>query len=53
MRNCRVAEIVERGDHHIVIGEVTDVHLAAPIDGRPNDAVLHMRDLGDTVFYGG
>lgn len=50
---CRVAEIVERGDHHIVIGEVVDAHLAATIDGRPDDAGLHMRELGDNVFYGG
>ena len=47
-----VAEIVERGDHHIVVGEAVDVH-AGPIEGRPDDAVLHMRELGDNVFYGG
>lgn len=49
----KVAEIVERGDHHIVVGEAVDVHAAAAIDGRPDDAILHMRDLGDNVFYGG
>ena len=48
-----VAEIVERGDHHIVVGEAVDVHAAAAIDGRPDDAILHMRELGDKVFYGG
>jgi flavin reductase (DIM6/NTAB) family NADH-FMN oxidoreductase RutF len=50
---CRVAEIVARGDHHIVIGEVVDAHLSAKPDGRADDASLHMRDLGDNVFYGG
>ena len=50
---CRLTEIVERGDHHIVVGEVVDAHLTAPIDGRPDDAGLHMRELGDNVFYGG
>jgi flavin reductase (DIM6/NTAB) family NADH-FMN oxidoreductase RutF len=50
---CRVAEIVARGDHHIVIGEVVDAHLAGSIAGRPDEAVLHMKDLGDKVFYGG
>ena len=50
---CKVAEIVERGDHHIVIGEVVDVHVATAPEGRPDDAILHMRDLGDNVFYGG
>ena len=48
-----VAEIVARGDHHIVIGEAVDAHTDAPIEGRPNDAVLHMRELGDNVFYNG
>ena len=50
---CRVAEIVERGDHHVVIGEVVEAAVAQPPDGRADDAILHMRDLGDNVFYGG
>ncbi|MDX1483263.1 MAG: flavin reductase family protein [Alphaproteobacteria bacterium] len=50
---CKVAEIVERGDHHIVIGEVVDAEVATPPEGRADDAILHMRDLGDNVFYGG
>jgi len=29
------------------------VHAEAAIDGRPDDAILHMRELGDNVFYGG
>lgn len=48
-----VREIVEQGDHHVFVAEVTDVVLQQPIDGRPDDAVLAMRDLGDKVFYGG
>lgn len=50
---CKLVEVVERGDHHIVIGEVTQAHLNKPIDGRPDDAILAMRDLGEKVFYGG
>jgi flavin reductase (DIM6/NTAB) family NADH-FMN oxidoreductase RutF len=50
---CKVVEIVERGDHHIVVAEVTDAHLKAPIEGRPDEAVLEMKDLGAKVFYGG
>jgi flavin reductase (DIM6/NTAB) family NADH-FMN oxidoreductase RutF len=50
---CTVKTIVEEGDHHIVVGEVTEAHLAKPIDGRPDAAILEMKDLGDTVFYGG
>jgi flavin reductase (DIM6/NTAB) family NADH-FMN oxidoreductase RutF len=50
---CTVKTIVEEGDHHIVIGEVIEAHLPKPIEGRPDTAILEMKDLGDTVFYGG
>jgi flavin reductase (DIM6/NTAB) family NADH-FMN oxidoreductase RutF len=50
---CRVTSIVEQGDHHIVVGEVTEAHLHHSPAGRPDAAILEMRDLGETVFYGG
>lgn len=50
---CRVAHVVELGDHHTIIAEVTAVHIHTHPEGRPDDAVLAMRDLGDKVFYGG
>ncbi len=50
---CRVAEIVERGDHHIVIGEVIGAQVAKEPEGRPDAAILEMKDLGEKVFYGG
>jgi flavin reductase (DIM6/NTAB) family NADH-FMN oxidoreductase RutF len=50
---CRVVSIVEQGDHHIVVGEVIDAHLSKPPTGRPDSAILEMKDLGDSVFYGG
>jgi flavin reductase (DIM6/NTAB) family NADH-FMN oxidoreductase RutF len=50
---CRVKTIVEEGDHHIVVGEVIAAHLPKPIEGRPDAAILEMKDLGDSVFYGG
>lgn len=49
----KVVEVVARGDHHIVIGEAVDVHLANPIEGRADEASLHMNELGENVFYGG
>lgn len=49
----KVAEVVARGDHHVVIGEAVDVHVSSPIEGRPDEAGLHMNELGDNVFYGG
>jgi flavin reductase (DIM6/NTAB) family NADH-FMN oxidoreductase RutF len=50
---CRVTTIVEQGDHHIVVGEVIEAHLPKPFTGRPDAAILEMKELGDTVFYGG
>jgi flavin reductase (DIM6/NTAB) family NADH-FMN oxidoreductase RutF len=50
---CKVTGIVEQGDHHIVVGEVVEAHLPKPVTGRPDAAILEMKDLGDNVFYGG
>ncbi len=50
---CMVVEIVERGDHHIVIGEVIGAQINTAPEGRPDIAILEMKDLGDNVFYGG
>ncbi len=50
---CRVAEVVERGDHHIVVAEVTDANVATAPEGRADAAILWMKDMGDNVFYGG
>ena len=50
---CKVAEIVARGDHHIVVGEVVAANVAQAPGGRPDDAILWMKELGDNVFYGG
>jgi len=50
---CRVVETVAQGDHHIVVGEVVGARVNKPPSGRPDDAALAMRDLGEKVFYGG
>ena len=50
---CKVTSIVEQGDHHIVVAEVIEAHLPKPLQGRPDAAILEMKDLGDNVFYGG
>jgi flavin reductase (DIM6/NTAB) family NADH-FMN oxidoreductase RutF len=50
---CKVTSIVEQGDHHIVVGEVVEAHLPKPFTGRPDAAILEMKELGDNVFYGG
>ena len=50
---CEMRAILEAGDHHPVIAEVIDVHVRLPQDGRPDEMVLHMREMGATRFYGG
>ena len=50
---CSVSQIIEHGDHHIVIGEVTGADVAVELENRPDEAILEMKELGDTVFYGG
>ena len=50
---CRLAEVVERGDHHLFIGEVVAAHVETEPSGRPDEVILEMKDLGDNVFYGG
>ena len=50
---CKVTAIVEQGDHHVVVAEVTEAHLTKPPAGRPDAAILEMKDLGENVFYGG
>ncbi|MBV1838769.1 flavin reductase family protein [Acetobacter estunensis] len=49
----KVREVVELGDHHTFVAEVTGVHLNKTITGRPDEVVLEMKDLGEKVFYGG
>jgi flavin reductase (DIM6/NTAB) family NADH-FMN oxidoreductase RutF len=50
---CKVVEIVEQGDHHIVVGEVIGAGVAKAPEGRADEAILWMKDLGEKVFYGG
>ena len=50
---CTLVDSVERGDHSVFVGEVTAARVTRAPEGRPDDAVLLMKDLGDKVFYGG
>ena len=50
---CNLVDTVERGDHSIFVGEVVDAGLSNPIEGRPDDTTLALRDLGEKTFYGG
>ena len=48
-----VRAVLEFGDHHPVIGEVIQAHVRLPEQERPDEMVLHLRELGETIFYGG
>jgi flavin reductase (DIM6/NTAB) family NADH-FMN oxidoreductase RutF len=50
---CRVLAVLEFGDHHTIVAEVGEAHVRLPPLDRPDDMILHMRDLGETIFYGG
>jgi len=50
---CTMVQIVEHGDHHVVIAEVTAVSVPTELAGRADANVLEMKDLGEKVFYGG
>ena len=50
---CVVKEVLELGDHSVVVGEVTEAHLMKAPEGRADAAILEMKDLGDNVYYGG
>ncbi|HEY6365200.1 MAG TPA: flavin reductase family protein [Candidatus Binatia bacterium] len=50
---CKLVDTMEKGDHSIFVGEVQDAGVKAQPGGRPDDATLTLKDLGDKVFYGG
>ncbi|HZR81124.1 MAG TPA: flavin reductase family protein [Candidatus Binatia bacterium] len=50
---CQVVDLLAGGDHAIVVGEVVNAEVARAIDGRPDDATLTLKDLGEKTFYGG
>ena len=50
---CSLVDAVERGDHSIFVGEVTDAGVFRPIPGRADQETLLLGDLGTNVFYGG
>ncbi len=50
---CKLVEVVEQDDHHIVGGEEVAAAVRKSPEGRPDEAILEMKELGDNVFYGG
>ena len=50
---CKIVEVVEQSDHNVFLGEVIEAGVATEPEGRPDAAILEMKDLGEKVFYGG
>ena len=50
---CRVTDVVKRGDHTVFVAEVVEANVKTQPAGRADDAILWMKDLGEKVFYGG
>jgi flavin reductase (DIM6/NTAB) family NADH-FMN oxidoreductase RutF len=50
---CKLVDTVERGDHSLFIGEVTEAGVRKAPTGRADDVTLVLKDLGERVFYGG
>ena len=51
---CRLVETVDgKGDHSIFVAEVIDAGVTKVPEGRPDDATLWLKDLGEKIFYGG
>jgi flavin reductase (DIM6/NTAB) family NADH-FMN oxidoreductase RutF len=50
---CATLAVLEFGDHHTLVAEVTEAHVRLPPLDRPDLMILHMRNLGETIFYGG
>jgi flavin reductase (DIM6/NTAB) family NADH-FMN oxidoreductase RutF len=48
-----VRAVIEFGDHHPFICEVAEAHVRLPEQERPDEMVLHLWELGETIFYGG
>ena len=50
---CTVRGVMEFGDHHPVMAEVTEVFMRLPELDRPDKMTLHLWEMGETIFYGG
>jgi flavin reductase (DIM6/NTAB) family NADH-FMN oxidoreductase RutF len=50
---CKLIEIVERGDHSVFVGEVVDAGVAKEPEARADDATLWLKELGEKTYYGG
>jgi flavin reductase (DIM6/NTAB) family NADH-FMN oxidoreductase RutF len=50
---CAVRGVMEFGDHHPIMAAITEVHMRLPELDRPDKMILHLAEMGETIFYGG
>jgi len=50
---CSVVGALGKGDHSLFLGEVVEAGVPLPLQGRPDDNTLVLKDLGEKTFYGG
>ena len=50
---CKLIDTLEHGDHSVFLGEVVHAGVNQQPEGRPDEAILWLKDLGDKLFYGG
>ncbi len=50
---CTLVDTIEEGDHSLFVGKVVYAAVQSEPPGRPDEATLWLKDLGEKVFYGG
>ncbi len=50
---CETRAVLEAGDHFPVIGQVIDTHVRLPKHAHPGEMMLHLREMGETMFHAG
>ena len=48
-----MAQILELGDHYVVIGKMIYTNVPKQPEGRADEVILEMKELGDNGFYSG
>lgn len=50
---CNLLEVVEKGDHSIFVGEVVNAGVKEQTEGRADEKILWLKELGENMYYGG
>lgn len=50
---CKLLDSSEKGDHTIFVAQVVDAGIHHSSVGRPDEATLWLKDLGENIYYGG